>query len=167
MRGGKGRKNGDAKMRDQFNRKKDRCSGYAFVVSCLVNVFLFILHKDRVLGINHVLSALEVHFVCKGVFVTSGGKEALYFDRVCILHPQIQISWDKENLLRCSRLGTCEYLSFIIIFVMMICALCPLIPLPSSNRYGDMNTFVSSSGSVSNAAPRRNYFNSLIKQTED
>lgn len=50
-------------MREKCNRKKDRCSSYIFVVSRPTNVFLFILHKDQISGINHILRALEVRFV--------------------------------------------------------------------------------------------------------
>lgn len=58
----KEKKDSDVGMREKCNRKKDRCSSYIFVVSRLTNVFLFILHQ--ISGINHILSALEVHVLC-------------------------------------------------------------------------------------------------------
>lgn len=84
-------------MREKCNRKKDRCSSYAFVVSRPTNVFLFILHKDQISGINHILRSLEVRFVCVCVFVS----DALICPGM-LPHPQIQISQDKEHLQRCS-----------------------------------------------------------------
>lgn len=67
-REGGGKKDSDAGMREKCNGKKDRCSSYIFVVSRPTNVFLFILHKDQISGINHILRALEVHFVSVRVF---------------------------------------------------------------------------------------------------
>lgn len=65
MRGEGGeKKDSDAGMREKCNRKKDRCSSYVFVVSRPTNVFLFILHKDQISGINHILRPLEVRLVC-------------------------------------------------------------------------------------------------------
>lgn len=61
------KKDSDVGMREKCNRKKDRCSSYVFVVSRLTNVFLFILHQ--ISGINHILSALEVHVLCVCVCV--------------------------------------------------------------------------------------------------
>lgn len=75
----KEKKDSDVGMREKCNRKKDRCSSYIFVVSRLTNVFLFILHQ--ISGINHILSALEVHVlcvcVCVGVLCVSCISDAL------------------------------------------------------------------------------------------
>lgn len=98
------KKDSDAGMREKCNRKKDRCSSYVFVVSRPTNVFLFILHKDQISGINHILRSLEVRLVCVRavcLFVCVFVSDALICPGM-LPHPQIQISQDKEHLQRCS-----------------------------------------------------------------